>query len=232
MSESIAATLDNSLCLLNKERLIISDYLTLTECLLWIKYNLATSCQCLCMSIWQIHQPFLKAFWCSVAGWLGVPQEIQDCSSDKSLLMPCPRISTAYPMCGTSTDRNPLQSKRYPNINTLLHFLILFFWSRTYKLLFALGSALWNIALPLAPDLILHKYLHTFVLCKAWFKQPLLDNWGGASVIQPFGPGVERQPACVHGGSLLIQPASPRNHPRSHQSSCHLSEQLNLLSTQ
>lgn len=92
------------------------------------------------MSIWQIHQPFLKAFWCSVAGWLGVPQEIQDCSSDKSLLMPCPRISTACPMCGTSTDRNPLQSKRYPNINTLLHFLILFFWSRTYKLLFALGS--------------------------------------------------------------------------------------------
>lgn len=141
LSESIAATLDSTLCLLDKERLIISDYLMLTGCLLWIKYNLATDCLCLCMSIWQTHQPFLKAFWCPVAGWLGVPQETEDCSSDKSLLMPCPRISTACPMCGTSTDRNPLQSKCYPNINTHLHFLILIFFS---------GAVHINCSLPLA----------------------------------------------------------------------------------
>lgn len=164
LSESIAATLDNTLFLLNKERLISSDYLMLTECLLWIKYNLATSCLCLCMSIWQIHQPFLKAFWCPVAGWLGVPQEIQDYSSDKSLLMPCRRISTACPMCGTSTDRNPLQSKCYPNINTLLHFLILFFWSSTHKLLFALGSALWNIARPLGRSYLAQIFTHICTL--------------------------------------------------------------------
>lgn len=34
LSESIAATLDSILCLLNNKRLIISDYLMLTECLL------------------------------------------------------------------------------------------------------------------------------------------------------------------------------------------------------
>lgn len=209
----------------------------LTECLLWIKYNLATSCLCLCMWIWQIHQPFLKAFWCPVAGWLGVPQEIQDCSSDKSLFMPCPHISTACPMCGTSTDRNPLQSKCYPNINTLLHFLILFFWSSTYKLLLTLAR-LFEILLGRSPiSSCTNIYTHLYFvrhdlngLCWTIEVVPLWSNplvpglWGGQ-------PGT-RVPWRIPADSARRLPASPRNDPHSHQSFCHLSEQLDLLSTQ
>lgn len=98
---------------------------------------------------------FLKSLLMSCGWWMAslrVPHEIQVWSSDKSLCMPCPRISTACSMCRTSIDRNPLQSKCYPNINTLLDFLVLFFSSSIYNLFFALAQ-LFEILLGCSPIL-------------------------------------------------------------------------------
>lgn len=155
--------------------------------------------------------------------WLGVPHEVQVWSSDISLCMPCPCISTVCSMCRTSIDRNPLWSKCYPNINTLLNFLIFFFSSSIYNLFFALAQ-LFEILLGCSPILsYTNIYTHLYFvkhdlncLCRTSETVPLWSSplvpglWGGQPVIHA--------PWRILADSARRLPASPRNNPYCHKS--------------
>lgn len=190
----------------------------LTVCLLWIKYSLAISCLCRHMSTFP-KSPLMSCGWWMA--WLGVPQEIWLWSSDKSLRMPCPRTSTACSMCRTSIDRNPLQSKCYPNINTSLDFLILFFSSSIYNLYFALAQ-FFEILLGCSPILsYTNIYMHLYFVkrdldCLCWtsetvplWSSPLVPGLRG-------GQPVRHAPRRILADSARRLPASPRNTPYCH----------------
>lgn len=155
--------------------------------------------------------------------WLGVSGEVHVCSSDKSLCMPCPRISTACSMCRTSIDRNPLQSKCYPNINTWLDFLILFFSSTIYNLFFALPQ-LFEILLGCSPILsYTNIYMHLYFvkpdlncLCRmsetvSLWCSPLVPRLRG-------GQPATHTPWKILADSARRLPTSPRKNSYGHKS--------------